>query len=204
MKFVIRLAVLFYMVLVLVIGCFWGLFVLKLIPLQDVIDLLSRVYGDMQLRILSGILITIFLILNYIFERVLLSQQQKGRMIAFDNPSGRVSISVDALEDLVKREILSVGEVKEVRSSFIMAGRKGMEIDARLVLNSDVNIPEVTARLQEMIKAKIQDTIGVEETIVVKIEVAKIVVDSGKKRAKEKEKTPPPAGSAVPFQGYRA
>jgi uncharacterized alkaline shock family protein YloU len=192
------------MMVVLVIGCLGGLFVLNLFPLADVTNLLSRIYSDLQWRTIIGICVAVVLVLNYIFERVLLSQQQKGRMIAFDNPSGRVSISVDALEDLVKREILSVSEVKEVRSSIMMAGRKGLEIDARLVLNSDVNIPEITANLQEMVKTKIQDTIGVEETIVVKVEVVKIVADSAKKRSKEKDKTPPPSEPAVPFHGYRA
>ena len=86
----------------------------------------------------------------------------------------------------------------------IAAGRKGLDISSRLVLNTDVNIPEMTSNLQELVKRKIQDTIGIEEAVVVQVHVTKIVAEGGKsRRMKEKEKDSLPDAS-VPFQGYRA
>lgn len=204
MKIMIRLAVCFYMTFTLVLGCLVALFLLRLIPLPDVTGFLSDLYQDAQLRMVGGIVVGVILCLNYIFSRAIMSQQQKGKMIAFDNPSGRVSVSLSAMEDLVKREIASLPEVKEVRS-VISAGRKGLEISARLVLNADVNIPEMTSGLQDMVKSKIQDTIGIEEPVVVKVEVVKINPDSPKRRRqKDKEKVPTEREPAVPFHGYRA
>lgn len=202
MKLLIRLAVLFYQAVILLLACVLGLVALKLIPLEDVQEFVSVSYQDTQSRLVLGILAVVLVVFNYIFARVLNSLRQRGRMIAFDNPTGRVSVSVNALEDLIKRELLNIHEVKEVRSSLVKTGRKGMEVYTRLVLNADVNIPETTSGLQEMIKSKIQDTIGIEEAIMVVIDVVKIVPDL-KKRSKDKDTKTPPV-QPVPFQGYRA
>ena len=115
------------------------------------------------------------------------------------------SVSLTAMEDLVRRAISMVPEVKDVRSS-ITAGKKGLSINSRLVLNADVNIPEMTSRLQDLVKRKIQDTIGIEETVVVRVHIVKITPEGKARRHKhkdkeEKEQTSEPT---VPFQGYRA
>jgi hypothetical protein len=205
MKFVIRMAVAFYMSLVLLLGCFLLFYVFHLIPLSDVLDFLSSIYTDSPKRMNVGIFAFCLLILNGICRSVLVRQYQRGRMLAFDNPSGRVSVSLDALEDLVKREIMCIPEVKEVRSADVFTKRNGIDrVEACVVLNAEVNIPEVIAILQERVKTKIQDSIPLEETMKVVVEVVKIVTDSAKKRSKEKDKTPPPSEPAVPFHGYRA
>lgn len=203
MKLVIRLGVLFYMMLILFLGCFMVLFVLNIVHLQGVLDLLTEVYENLEVRSIVGAVGLFILLNNYVFARAILSQQQRGKMIAFDNPGGRVSVSLAALEDLVRREMARAPEVKEVRCT-VFAARKAIEINARLILNADVNIPEMTSRLQDMVKGKVQDTIGIEENVVVKIDVVKIIPDAHRaKKQKEHEETVKPLESAVPFQGYR-
>lgn len=203
MKIMVRLGVLFYMVITLFLGCFIALFALNLIPFQEVTGILSVIYYDQNIRGISGIVAVLILAMNHLFARAISGNQERGKTIAFDNPAGRVTVSLTALEDLIRRVISKVPEVREARSS-ISAGKKGFVIKSRLVLNTEVNIPEMTARVQEIVKRKVQDTIGVEEAIVVRVDIVKIIssksVIKESKKKDESEQSPEPT---VPFQGYR-
>jgi len=75
----------------------------------------------------------------------------------------------------------------------------------KLILRAEGSIPEVTSRVQDSVKRKIQDTIGIDEPIDVAIYVGKILPDQGKeKRQSKKEDAPKEPEQNVPFQGYRA
>ncbi len=209
MKFLARLAVLFYVTAILFAGSFMLVFAmhgiprLYEIPFRDFYVLLTAFYFDIQMRWFIGILAVIMLIKNYIYMQALIGHQQKGEAIAFDNPSGRVTVSLTAIEDLVRRSISNVPEIKEVRSS-IVPGKKALEIDSRIVLNKDVHIPEMTARLQELVRRKIHETIGLEDTIVVRVHVVKIAPEDHKgKRQKGSAENQESIEPTVPFPGYR-
>ena len=204
MRFWARLGLYFYMCIIFLISFGIAFFVLHLVPLQDVQDVLYMIYDDRQFRLIFGGLAMILLIKNHIYSRAISGAQQKEKTIAFDNPSGRVSVSLAALEDLIRRVVARVPEVKEARPMIVATG-KGLEISARLILNSETNIPEMTARLQELIKRKVQDTIGIEETVIVKIDVIKIIPEerSSAKRNKDKKEDHVDEPT-LPFQGYRA
>ena len=210
MKIMARFALSFYVLLTLFLGVTVLLFVghglpglpnILEIPFDKVSAGLQVIYADPEARLLTAAAALAMLFVNYFFMQAIAEGRQRERTIAFDNPTGRVSVSLQALEDLTRRVIAHVPEVKEVRAA-IRAGKRGLEIEARLVLNTDVNIPEMTAQLQELIKRKVQDTIGIEETPTVRIHVAKIIPSHSKgKAAKEPAAEADPA---VPFQGYRA
>ncbi|HOY10620.1 MAG TPA: alkaline shock response membrane anchor protein AmaP [Candidatus Omnitrophota bacterium] len=208
MKIMARLGMLFYGVLTMFVGVLLVLFVTHykgyaLLPLKDVFAYLEAIHLDMDKRVAVAGFGLVMLWLNYIFVRTMSDEKQREKTIAFDNPTGRVSVSLDALEDLTRRVIAGVGEVREVRSS-IRVGKKGLEIDARLVLNTDVNIPEMTAHLQDLVKRKVQDTIGIEETPTVRIHISKIIPGQRKlKRPKENEEEPEGRLNVPYQQGYR-
>lgn len=204
MKLMVRLAVLFYRTTLLLLGCFIILFVFNVITIGDVTDVLARFYADDEWRLVAGILAGIMLVFNLFFSRAILNYHQKERTIAFDNPSGRVSVSLTAVEDLIRRVILRGPEVKDVRSE--VRARKGrIEIDSRLVLRSDVNIPEMTNRLQELVRRKIQETVGLDETVIVRVHVMKIIADEAKDKKGKGDNWPDDSEQPmIPFQGYRA
>jgi len=204
MKFLTRLAVLFYVTTILFIGVFLLLFVMNQVSFRYVVTFLYVIYSDPQIRWIFGVIAVVILLKNFMFARVISEQQQREKTIAFDNPSGRVSVSLLAMSDLVRRVISKVPEVKEVKSS-IAASKKGLEISVRLVLRADVNIPEMTSELQEMVKKKIQSTIGLDEAIVVKVHVSKIIPENGKNKQEKTKDTIDTDESQgnIPFQGYR-
>ena len=204
MNFFTRMAILFYVLTISTVGALTITFVFVIDqPLLEKIDYdMHLLASDIQMKTIVGLTGALFILLSLIFARIISGARQKERTIAFDNPSGRVSISLIAMEDMVKRLILKEPEIKEGRPN-IIATKKGLDIEARLVLKADVNIPEVTARLQDLIKDKIQEMIGIEETVTVKIHVVKITSEENKSK-RSKTDYPEKPETNIPFQGYRA
>ena len=204
MRFFTRIAILFYVMTISTIG-FLTIFFAYVVDtplLAQMHDYLDILQNHLQMRTIIGLVGFILILLSFLFAKLIAGFEQKERTIAFDNPAGRVSISLGAIEDMVKRLVLRETEVKDVRAN-IIATKKGLQAEARLVLKADVNIPETTARLQELIKGKIQDMIGIEEKVGVRIHVVKIISEEFRsKRDKDnyRERSEP----TIPFQGYRA
>ncbi len=203
MKFVTRIAVLFYVTLVLFIGCFMIMFVTKWVNLNNIFNFILAIYLDNTLRLIIGISGGVILFMNFLFYQLYSINAHRDKIIAFDNPSGRVSVSLVALEDLIKRMLYKMDEIKEVKAS-IAVTRKGLRVKVRLALRSEANIPELTASMQELVKSKIQDIIGLEEPISITIYVGRIILDRIKDKKKElSEEKKNDELSNIPFHGYR-
>jgi len=201
MKFFTRLAVLLYVSLIMVFCCALLLFSLNLINYSGISKLIFISYYDENMKMGITIFAGVLLFMNFIIYRFFSVNIHKDKIIAFDNPSGRVSVSLFALEDLLRRMLAKISEIKEARSS-IKAGRKGLKVKIKLTLCSDVNIPEITSKVQSMVKGKIQDTVGIEEDVDIAIFVGKIIpqkIKEIKREGKEEENI----NQNVPFQGYR-
>jgi len=206
MKFFARLGILIYVTLVIFLAVFIYLFIFHFIPLNDMIDVLAAIYTDQDLQIFFGLLAAVILIINYLFFKANTADRQKGKIIAFDNPAGRVTVSLQALEDMVRRVVSRKTEVRDVRA-VIKAIKRKLLVRARVTLKAEVNIPEITSTLQDLIKTRIQDMIGIEETVDVRIDVVKIIPTSDKTKKPKENGVEVPADShepTVPFRGYRA
>lgn len=201
MNFLTRMATVFYVTLVLFVACGIALFVSHLLRLEQVVDFLYIIYVDNTLRLIFGVLAGILLLKNFVYYRLLSASVRRDKMVAFDNPSGRVSVSLSALEDMVKRNVRRLPEVKDVKPD-IFASKKGVQFKIRLHLFSEVNIPDITSKVQELVKKKVQEMIGLDQSIDVTIFVGKISPDGVKGKAVEEPQDPP--ATNVPFQGYRA
>ena len=204
MKFLTRIAVLFYVTLIMFLSSFVLLFVLNYIDMQNIVNLFTIIYYDEALRMVFAVGACALLFLNFVFYRAFTVNIHREKTIAFDNRAGRVSVWVVAIEELTKRVISQTSEVREVKSK-ISVSKKGLLIKIKLILRAEGSIPEVTSRVQEVVKRKIQDTIGLDEPIEVAIYVGKILPDQGKEqRPPKKEEPQKEPQQNVPFQGYRA
>ena len=201
MRFLTGIALLFYVLIISIMAGATILFVTHVVLLDDINRYLSVVYDDSHVRMVAGGVSAALMILSFMFARIISGGRQKERTIAFDNPSGRVSVSLSAVEDLIKRLMYKLSEIKEARLH-IIATKRGIEADARLTLKADVSIPDITTRLQELIQGKIQEILGIEEPVTVRVHIIKISLEESKsKRDKEEDGKTEPA--PVPFQGYR-
>ncbi len=192
-----RVAILFYVIILWITSIAVILFTLHVIDLGTIGEVLDIVYSDMHMRlVVAGIAIGIICI-SIALENLIYGSRRRERTIAFDNPSGPVTVSLSALEDLIKRLSSQLSEIKEIRPT-VLAIRKGLDIDIKLILKSEANIPELTGRLQDLVKRKIEESIGMEGKLNIHVHVIKISLEDIKSRRTMLVEEP-----QVPFHGYR-
>ena len=202
MRLFIRLAIFFYVFVILLVGLTALLVLAHFVDYTQYLNFLKFIYQDGNAGTMAGVIIAATLLISLVFARVIYGRQEQERLIHFDNPLGRVTISLSAIEDLIRRLVVHTPQIKEIRPN-ITSTKKGLEIEIRLVLHSDVNIPEMTADLQDIIKRKVQDVIGSEETVNIRVHVIKIASESSR-NGKGRDDEDQGVVSPVPFHGYRA
>ncbi len=142
------------------------------------------------LRFNSGLfsIVGIVLILLSITEIILVMKNLgKIPVVAFSNPLGEVRVAYEALEDYVKNLSTEIAEIKDARPQ-IVAGRDGIEIHTRLVVERDVNLPELTSRFQDLVSRYVKDVMGIDSITSIQVYIQKI--SSKKSLVAEEEKKP--------------
>lgn len=196
----IRFAILFYLFIISLVG-FSGLFLLAhLTEYGDYDQFMRYLYHDPQAGMIAAVIIAVTMLISFIFARIIYGRQSQERSILIDHPLGRVTISVAAIEDMLRRLVVRTPQIKEIRPS-IISSKRGLKVDIRLVLNAEVNISELTAEFQETVQRKIQELIGKEERIIVRIHVIKIAGDCQKGKAREDYDAR--SESPLHYHGYR-
>lgn len=192
------LGILFYASVIILIGVTLIVFSLNLLQPQDINNLIAYVQDSPHSKIIVGLSGLLLIVISFSFAQLILGRFQREKTIAFTTSSGEVTIALSAVEDLIRRLAGIIPEIKELRPD-VIATKKGIIVDLRVVLRSEANIPELTARLQEIARSKIQEVLGVEEQIIIKIHVTKIIsMEEREKKTKEIEKQEP----TIPFSGY--
>lgn len=202
MKLITHIAMFFYLAIISVVAVFAISFAAHWIRLEEVNHYLGLAYGSKNFCISIIAVSAGAVLLSFLFSRIIIGVQQKERTIAFENPTGRVSISLGALEDMIKRTVLRIADVKEIKSN-IRATKKGIDVTCRLVLKAEGNIPEMTSRIQDLIKSRIQEILGLEENVTVKIHIAKIFSQIDKEKSSREDESRNLSDLSVPFKGYR-
>ena len=198
MKIFSVLGIIFYLTITLVMGVTLIVFSISLLQPQDINNLTIFIFNSPNSKIIVGLSGVLLIIISFFFAQLILGRFQREKTIAFSTSSGEVTIALSAVEDLIRRLAGIIPEIKELRPD-VIATKKGIIVDLRIVLRSEANIPDLTARLQDLTRAKIQEVLGVEEQIIIKIHVVKIIPHEEKERKrKEFDKTEP----TIPFSGY--
>lgn len=196
------LTVLFYAGFIIFIGLALIIFTIalscNLLQLQDINNLIIYLQNNFSSRVIVGLFGLLLVLISFLFAQLILGRFQLEKTIAFTTSSGEVTIALSAVEDLIRRLAGVIPEIKELRPD-VVATKKGINVDIRIVLGSEANIPELTGRLQEITRSKIQEVLGLEEQIIIKIHVVKITSQEEKeKKRKESIKEEP----TIPFSGY--
>ncbi|UCH12209.1 MAG: alkaline shock response membrane anchor protein AmaP [Candidatus Omnitrophota bacterium] len=187
------LSIVLYTVVFIIIGAALIAISLELITL----DQIKAFYETYNLQTSIGLAGVVFILLGLLITHFTFGGIQRERTIAFNTPDGQVVISLSAIENFIKKLANQIPEIKDMRSN-VIASKKGVNISARVSLWSDSNIPDVTEKIQGIIKNKVQDMLGIEEPITTKVHVAKIV-----HRESSKSKSPKEAAGVTPQPPYR-
>jgi uncharacterized alkaline shock family protein YloU len=200
------LGILFYAGILILIGglliVFGIVFFFNLLQAQELNNLAGNIIGYIQSNRSSGIIIglcgLLLILISFSFAQLILGRLQREKTIAFATPSGKVTVALTLIEDLIKRLEGIIPEIKELRPD-VIATKKGVVVDLRVILRSEANIHELTARLQEITRSKILEVLPIEEQIIIKIHVAKIMsLEEKERRKREPAKEEP----TIPFSGY--
>lgn len=173
MKILNGLTLLFYTIVFILIGGIFAAVSLNLITQDSINEIVSTIYAATNIRLILGITGILMIFISLMVIQITMGKIRREKTIAFENPDGQVTISLSAIEDFIKRALKQLPEVKELRPS-VRAGKKGIFIVNRVTLFSDIHIPETTEKIQNIVKSRVQDMLGVEEPINIKVHVVKI------------------------------
>lgn len=199
MKFFTRFIIRFYAAVLGLIGVAMIIFSLNLLPVQSITELFVYIQSNINSRIITGLSGFLIIIISVFLAQLVLGRFEREKTIAFATSFGEVSIALSAVEDLIRRLTSVIPEIKELRPDVRATRKDTILVDLRVVLKSEASIPELTARLQELARSKIQEVLGLEGQIIIKIHVAKIsACEDKEKKGKEIDKEAP----SIPYGGY--
>ncbi|MEW6101809.1 MAG: alkaline shock response membrane anchor protein AmaP [Candidatus Omnitrophota bacterium] len=181
------LGIIFYATILSLVGLAMVVFAFNKLESQQIHDLILYIQDSFSSRLIVGFSGLLLIMVTFSIAQMILGRFQREKTIAFHTASGQVTISLSAVEDLIRRLGSHLPEIKELRPD-VIASKKGIHANLRVILKSEANIPELTARLQDIARAKIQEVLGIEEQIIIRIHVAKIIASEEKGRRKEHQK----------------
>lgn len=192
------LGIIFYSTVITLIGFAFIIFAFHRLQPQEISDVLIYIQSAFSSRMIVGLSGVLLIILSISFAQIILGRFQKEKTIAFPTSSGEVTIALAAVEDLIRRLSTLVPEVKELKPN-VIAKKDRIIVDLRVALKTGSNMPELTGRLQELVKTEIERVLGLEQEPMVNIHITKIVsLEDRDKKKKETEKTEP----TIPYGGY--
>lgn len=103
-----------------------------------------------------------------------------GQPVVHETSLGDVRISLDAVENLVRKVARGVKGVREIKA-VVANGQNGLVADLQAVVSPEVSIPEVAEEIQSSVKQYVRRVVGV-EMHEVRIEVENISSDSRRPR----------------------
>ena len=174
MKLFNIIAIFIYTLIFSIIGAILIALSLRTASFDSVINMISYLAHANNTRFGMAVTGFFLILINISIAQLSMGKLQRHKTIAFENPHGEVTLSLSAIEDYIKKLTHKMPEIREVKSS-ISVGKSGLEVIAKAVLYSDVNIPEVTEKMQNAIRMRLEEMLGIEETVTIKVHVAKIV-----------------------------
>jgi uncharacterized alkaline shock family protein YloU len=132
----------------------------------------------------------VFLSLNFVW-----SGMEAERNIAFKTEYGEVLITLSAIEEYIRRFLKEKPDIKDVRVKVMakkIARKRGLLVAVKTAVIPEVNLPTLTEGLQEDLKKKIQEMLGLEEPVIIKVYISKIGEKKKKGREEEEEEAIPP------------
>ncbi len=182
-------------VILVVLSIFLILYTWGVVDQSDIQCLYSSIERFIPVKILytsiGGItIIFVILSLNFVWAGM-----EAERNIAFKTEHGEVLITLSAIEDYIRRFLKEKPDIRDVRVKVIakkIARKKGLVVAVKTAVASEIKLPQLTEGLQEDLKKKIQEMLGLEEPITIKVYISKIGEKKKKGKEEENEEFIPP------------
>lgn len=132
---------------------------LRLISLDLIWTGISHISGQWE----AGLIGAVFLLMSI---RLLLAGLRSSLVkdsIVHHNDMGDIHISYDAIKNLVEKTARHTRGVRDVKVIVNRDGQ-GLKVSLKVVVSPEVNVPSISAELQQRIHEYIKNTVGVELT----------------------------------------
>ncbi len=171
--------VLFLLVTIFISGIFLALS-LRLFSLESFFFKTNYwTYSNFFNQIILGLVgaLLIFLAIYLIWQK---SQIDKGNLSVVQKTSfGEIKISIGSIKHLTLKVVKGMGNITEAKPEVNILKSGGINIDLHLSVKQDVNIPELSEKVQRKLKEYLLETSGI-ETKEIKIHIDEIFYESKK------------------------
>ena len=189
------LTVLIYIILSLAVGVLLVGLSLDLVTTANIVAYVEKaIASDTTLRLVLFLLGIILILLCLRFIQASFRRRRKDRCITFESEEGKVSITLFAIEDMLKKMLEERTEVTHIRPRVTLRKSK-IDILTRGVLTAEVNLVEFTKEIRENIKEKIHTLLGEDKEVSVNLEIRKVILGNNKGLIEDKE-------PEIPFRNY--
>ncbi len=187
------LTILIYITLSLIIGSFLISLSLGIIAVDAITGYLIQIPTDFRLKMMTLLIGTLLVLLCLRYIQTIFRRSQRNKSITFESDEGKISITLVAIEDMLKKMLEAKTEVSRIKPKVILR-KKYIEVAAHGVLTAEVNLVDFTKEIQEQVKEKVHALLGEDKQVQVNLEIRKIAINE-KELAEEKE-------PKIPFRDY--
>ena len=188
MKFLIIAVAFFWALLSLLIGALLMAMAADVVSASLLSNLIIQLYQSPNFSFVTMILGALFIFIAFLIVHLLEKTYQKEKTIVLNDKGGKTIMAVSVIEDLVKKSVENLLDLKEIKSK-IMLRKKGIKIISKVTLFSTANIPQITDEIQKIIKEQVEKSLAIKEGIIVEIYVSKVVEKSEREKIKEERET---------------
>lgn len=187
------LTVVIYMILSLAVGTLLVCLSLEIITVDAIAGYFNGIPADFPLRLITVLAGALLILLCLRYIQTIFRRSRSDKSITFESDQGKVSITLVAIEDMLKKMLEEKTEVSRIKPRVLLK-KRGIEVVARGILTAEVNLVKFTKEIQKEVKEKMHTLLGEDKPVQVNLEIRKIAI--GKTELAEEEEP------EIPFRNY--
>ena len=190
MKFLDKLALKIFSIIILVVSIIAILVVTEVVSMDSITDFIANFTDGIDMvrvTIIAAVVLLILAIKGLFFTSKPKNEGKNG--IVLENQSGKLVISKESLDNLIASVVKEIPGAESISSRTFLDKNKNLIVYVTTILSKDVMIKDVSAELQEKIKEALKRTADI-EVKEVNIKVKNVVNKRVKGLPESKEEKP--------------
>ena len=190
MKFLDKLALKIFSIIILVVSIIAILVVTEVVSMDSITDFIANFTDGIDMvrvTIIAAVVLLILAIKGLFFTSKPKNEGKNG--IVLENQSGKLVISKESLDNFIASVVKEIPGAESISSRTFLDKNKNLIVYVTTILSKDVMIKDVSAELQEKIKEALKRTADL-EVKEVNIKVKNVVNKRVKGLPESKEEKP--------------
>lgn len=157
---------------------------LRPVSLDSLVFKINNCYNTFYSNILNQVVLCLIAILIFALAIYLIQKRYHYKTLSLSvtqkTSFGEIKISLSSLNDLSLKVLRKMEEIKESKPLITAVKTGGVNIDLNLTVKQDVNIPELSEKVQKKLKDYLLETSGI-EVKEIKINIDKVFYENTEK-----------------------